>query len=102
LVGLAAPASAQSGEPTTPAPDLDNLEMNFKVSRDNPLEVTAFLAQWSPKLGVAIVFDQTIRGQRLNFLTTDVTLSWGTAKKILDFHEIVIQEQPSGGRWIMY
>ncbi|MEZ0227899.1 MAG: secretin N-terminal domain-containing protein, partial [Planctomycetota bacterium] len=57
---------------------------------------------WGSRLGTLVVADQSLTGVKIRFLQSDVTLTWGLFKKLLDFHQVVIEERQANGRWILY
>lgn len=99
LVAMSAPFALAEDAPKRPS--LDETTYQGVIDKGVPIEAEKMLQIWTSRLGTLIVADPSIAGVRLRFLQSDVTLTWGLFKKLLEFHGVVLEERQSGGRWIM-
>lgn len=102
VVAVAAPLSRGQDKPPAPptAPNLDDIEIDAVTEGTN--DADAILKLWARKLKVPIFIDQQMAGTKIKFLQSDVKLTWGLFKKILDFYDIVLDEKEVNGHWIMF
>jgi len=53
-------------------------------------------------LKLPIFVDPQMAGVKIKFLQADIKLTWGIAKQILGFYEIVLEEKNVNGHWLMF
>lgn len=100
LLALALPTAAwaQQEKPHDDATMVAEYQANEEIS------ATEILQMWANKFDALVVQDPQIQPIKIKFLTnTNREMTWGTMKKLLDFHDVVVVEsQPSpGGPWII-
>lgn len=98
LAVVAGAAMAQEA----PSRDLDDITYEGVIDRSTPIEAEKMLQIWANRLGTLIVVDPSVAPVKLKFLQSDVTLTWGLFKRLLEFHDVVLEEREVKGRWITY
>src|SRR5262245_38684421 len=88
LLALTAPQLSRAQD-NKPAENLDNIELDNVVDPNaGPVDADAILRLWGRKLKIPIFIDQQMAGTKIKFLQSDVKLTWGLFKRILDFYDI--------------
>ncbi|MBI3722544.1 hypothetical protein HY251_01095 [bacterium] len=107
LLALALGPQAMAQEPPKPAqPPVDagndDVEYGQVIDPNVPIDADKMLGVWAQRLKILIFVDPQMVGTKIKFIQRDVNLTWGLFKKVLDFHDIVLDEKESNGRWILF
>jgi general secretion pathway protein D len=102
LSALVLPQVSWGQDKPPPPPSLDDQELDIKVDTSAPIEAEKWLRLWADKLKLPIFIDQQMTGTKIKFLQSDVKLTWGLAKKILDFYDVVLDEKDVNGHMIVF
>jgi general secretion pathway protein D len=80
----------------------DDVEYGFVIDPTVPVDADKWLKDWSKQLKTTILADPQMSGVKIKFLVSDVKLTWGVFKKVLDFYDVVLEEKQVGEHWIMF
>jgi general secretion pathway protein D len=84
------------------APSLDDIELDTKVDPNVPIDAEKWLRLWADRLHLPIFADPQMQGVKIRFLQQDLKLTWGVAKQILSFHDILLEEKNVNGHSVMF
>src|SRR5579871_1437544 len=101
-------ALAQEQPPEKPAPaaarpaDPDAVEYDCTVDPNVPIDADKLLQVWAERLKLPLVLDPQIAGTKVRFAQSDLKLTWGLVRSVLDFHDIVVEEKDVSGRRVLF
>jgi hypothetical protein len=105
FVGAALLGVAQGQDKPQPVPavnSLNDIDLGDVVSSDNAVDATELLNLWAPRLKASIVADPQMAGLKIPARETDQKTTWGSFKKVLDFHDVVVEENEASGHLIVF
>lgn len=88
--------------PAQEKPSRDQIEYGTPIDGSSQLVLEKMLDVWSQKLGTTFVVDPHALGTRVFIHDAEKRLTWGLMRKVLEFHDIVIEERQSEGRTVTY
>jgi hypothetical protein len=83
-------------------PARDDVELDFVVDPNEPIEADKLLHLWGERLALPIFVDQQMAGTLIKFPAKQEKLTWGVFKRLLDFYDIVLDEQDVGGHPVFF
>src|SRR5258708_5140582 len=99
VVGVALLGVARAQD--KPAANLNEIELG-DVASDGPVQASELLNLWGTRLKATVVLDAQMAGLKIPARETDQKTTWGSFKKVLDFHDIVIEENEATGHLIVF
>lgn len=103
VLTLAASALASSDVQAFEAPRDDATLPDLAIAADEEIPIPELVAMWGRRFDALFVIDPRLNGSKLRFATPVTTLTWGTARAILEAHDLlVIESQPAtDGPWVL-